>query len=163
MRLPEIHVRGEARGIGFTPTHFAFLRSGLDADADSGSGGEGDEHLEAELLLFASHQIRHAGLADTEKLGRLCLGQLFGLEDLPHLRHEIRTHLKDRGFLGREPQIREHIAGRIDAVLAHVVPPICLYLRRANSMSCRLVLRLYLASSKFLPLPFFHRVSTIGP
>ena len=92
------------------------LRGGLETDMDAGSRGQGDEHFKTKLLLFSSHQIGHPGLTDLKELGRLGLRQLLGLDDLPQGRHEIGTHLKDRGFVGRKAQVEKYVAGRAENI-----------------------------------------------
>ena len=53
---------------------------GLQSNAETGSGGQGNEHLQAELLPLAANEIRDPGLTDAEHLGRFGLGEFFGLD-----------------------------------------------------------------------------------
>ena len=59
-----------------------------------------NQHLRAELVPFAAHEVRDTGLRNAEALGRIRLRELVFLDVEAKVAHQIRPHL-EHGGLGR--------------------------------------------------------------
>src|SRR3972149_11381651 len=69
--------------------------------------GKGDQHLKAELLPLAAHQVRDPRLADPQALRYRCLGELAVADELSEIAHQGRPHLEDRCLLWRKAELKE--------------------------------------------------------
>jgi len=71
----------------------------------------GHQGIHAEAVDLASHKIADAGLTDAKQAGSLGLGEPTRFDHLTEFDHELSAQLEVLGFLWREPQIAEHVAG----------------------------------------------------
>ena len=78
-----------------------------------------DQHFEAELVPFATHEVRDAGLCNAEAFGCIRLSELVLLDVEAKVAHQIRPHL-EHGGLGR---IKAKVDKNIAAGLGYFLFP----------------------------------------
>ena len=77
-----------------------------------------DQHFEAELVPFATHEVGHARLCDAQPLGRLSLSELLLLDVAAKITHEVCAHLEHGGFGLVKAKINKNVAAGFGCFLA---------------------------------------------
>ena len=78
-----------------------------------------DQHFKAELIPFATHEIRDAGLCNAETLGCIRLSELVLLDVEAKVAHQIRPYLEHGGFDRIKAKVNKNIAAGLGHFLFH--------------------------------------------
>ena len=85
-----------------------------------------DQHFKAELVPFATHEVRDAGLCNAEALGCIRLSKLVLLNLEAKVAHQIRPHLEYGGLSRIKAKVNKNIAAGLGHFLFHNRSAICL-------------------------------------
>src|SRR6476646_3049897 len=83
-----------------------------------------NQHFKAELIPFATHEVRDAELRNAEALGCIRLGELVLLDIEAKIAHQVRPHLKHGGLGWIKAKVDKNIAAGLSHFLFHDRPPI---------------------------------------
>ena len=97
----------------------AKLRREFYANCAPNSRFKRDQHFKAELVPFATHEIRDAGLCNAEALGCIRLSELVLLDVEAKIAHQILPHLEHGGLGYIEAKVKKNIAAGLGHFLFH--------------------------------------------
>jgi len=84
-----------------------------------------DQHVGAEKINPATEQVAHTRLRDSENLGRFCLFQTTGADDVLDMNHEVGANLEVFGLLGEKPRSRKTLPlDRVTLTFMADLPPL---------------------------------------
>ena len=100
-----------ARGLIRTDFPLAKLGSGSEPQLHrtAGANGKRHQHVQTELLVLATDEIRYARLCHAKFRRGLRLRPAFGRDQLAQRHHQFGTQRQYSNFVGRESEVNEHI------------------------------------------------------